>query len=105
MSAVAWLTEAEFAERLHITIRTLKQRLAEANIRGVRPGRSRLFSEADFQTLLSYLDQRATSLTPRTAPVVPVNVRRAVARSDTRRLLQRVKRLVTSLEMEKGGHK
>lgn len=80
------LTSADLAARLWITVRILERQLAEAAIRGLKPGRSRLFTETDFQTLVAYLDQRPTNLAPRNPPGVPVKVRRAVARSATTRL-------------------
>jgi hypothetical protein len=104
MVANAWLTEAECADRLHISVRTFRERCAEASVRGIKPGRERLITEADFQTVVAYLDRRATSRTPRTPPAAPVDVRRALARSETQRLARRVPRprSVTSLALERG---
>lgn len=104
MLANSLLTEAEAAARLHISIRTLRDRMAEAGVRGIKPGRKRLLPEGDFQTLIEYLARRTTNLGARTAPGVPVNVRRATARFDTARLLKKVPRPVVKLALEKGGH-
>lgn len=63
------LTSADLAARLWITVRILDRQLAEAAIRGLKPGRSRLFTETDFETLVAYLDQRPTNLARATRPV------------------------------------
>jgi len=93
------LTLDVIAERLRINIKTLNRRLAEAGIRGIKPGRERLLTEVDFANLVEHLDRRATSLTPRSPLGVPVAVRRQLHRSETKWLLQRVKRPVTKIDL------
>jgi excisionase family DNA binding protein len=96
------ITLDEAAARLRgITVKTLKRRLAEAGIRGIKPGRERLLSEADYKALVVYLEQRAGTLAPRTPPV-PSPLRRRIQRAATKRLLQGVRRgPVTSMMLER----
>ena len=90
------------AERLHIIVKTLIRRMAGAGVHGIKPGRHRLLSQADIATLPAYLERRATSLARRTPPGVPVDIRRQLHRAETSRLLKKVPRPVTKLDLERG---
>ena len=91
MSKNSFSTLAEVAESRHINVKTLLRRMAECGVRGVKPGRARLLTEADIAKLDAHLDQRATALAPVKPPLAVVNLRRQLHRSETKRLLQRVK--------------
>jgi hypothetical protein len=48
----------EGAQRLSIGVHTLKRRIREARLHLPRPGRSRMFTERDFQLLVDYIRTR-----------------------------------------------
>lgn len=70
------------AERLHISVKTLIRRMAEARVRGITPVRHRLLSEADIDCG-PISNDAPTSLAWRTPPGVPADIRRQLHRAET----------------------
>lgn len=96
------ITLDEAAARLGgISRKTLMRRIAEAGIRGPRPGRAMMLTEEDYRRLLEATRER----TP--APPAPQNGRtpqaalRSAQRRQSKRLAARVRANVTALDLDR----
>lgn len=101
------MTLDEAAEGLGISKKTLRRRLVEADISGLRPGREMLLSRAHYRALLRFLATRpppAPRRKPHAGPSAePPPPRRGPYRGQTGRLLDRItgERPVVALELER----
>lgn len=100
---------AEVAQRLGVSVKTVKRRLAEAGIKGPRPGHGMLLTEADFARLVEAMRARRRPYTKKgetreQPPRDAGEALRAAHLRQTKRLLggmRRGARPVVALDLER----